>query len=248
MDFLNSIILQQIEQDTYKAAYGMAGTIGQILFYLVVLWYVWRMHLHPLKAIPIAFLGLNFALNFNGLILFITSGFTQESTSNLAVAFVYLLPVGWLLAKLFRLRWQAVTEMLTLAMLAFHIPGRSGCIFTGCCHGYPNKWGVYSLWADEYVFPIVLVESLMTLCILVFLFIRMGRKTYVPDGRTMPWMLLLYGIGRFYTEYFHDNEKIWIGCSDIAFHSLFMAAVGLAMLLWLSYRPCKQGTPTPNQP
>ena len=247
MGFLDSIILQQIEQGTYKAAYNMAGTIGKILFYLVTLWYIWRMRLHPLKAIPIAFLSLNFALNWNGILLFILSGFKEGDVSNLAVAFVYLLPVGWLLAKLFRLRWQVVTEMITLVLLAFHIPARSGCLFTGCCHGYSNKWGVYSLWADEYVFPIVLVESLMTLCILVFLLIRMGRKTYVPDGRTMPWMLLLYGIGRFYTEYFHDNEKIWIGCSDIAFHSLFMAAVGFAMLIWLSFRPCRQGNSITNQ-
>ena len=49
----------------------------------------------------------------------------------------------------------------------------------------------------------------------------------------MPWMLLLYGVGRFFTEFLRDNEKIWIGCSDIAFHALFMAVVGLVMLLCL---------------
>ena len=237
MDFLNFFILKQIEQDTYKAAYNMCGAIAQILFWLVVVWYIWRMRMHPLKTIPVAYMGFWFTTNWNGLLLFILSGFTVGDRANLAVAFVYLLPVAWLLAKLFRLSWQVVSELYAFGILAFHIPGRSGCIFTGCCYGYPCEWGIYSLLADDYVFPVVLLESLMTLAILIFLLIRISKKDYLPDGKTMPWMLLLYGIGRFGTEFLRDNEKLWLGCSDIAFHALFMATVGLILLFYLS---CKQ--------
>lgn len=242
MDFLNSIILQQIEQDTYKDAYNLSGTVGQVLFWLVVLWYVWRMrpHVHFLKALLIAYISFWFTTNWNGLLLFILSGFTVGVRSNLAVAFVYLLPVAWLLAKLFCLRWQAVSEMIAFGILAFHIPGRSGCIFTGCCHGYPCDWGIYSLVADDYVFPVVLVESAMTLAIFVFLLIRIRSKNYIPDGKTMPWMLLLYGFGRFGTEFLRDNEKIWIGCSDISFHALFMALVGFLVLFYLYHKQKKE--------
>lgn len=232
MDFINSIILKHIEQDTYKQAYGMAGTIGQVLFWLVVLWYVWRMRLHPLKAIPVAYIAFWFTMNWNSLLLALLAGF-EDKGSNLAVAFVYLLPVCWLLAKLFRMRWQTVSEMVTLGILAFHIPGRSGCIFTGCCYGYPCEWGLYSLVTDEKVFPVVFVESLMTLGILIFLLIRIRGKSYVPDGKTLPWMLFLYGMGRFYTEFLRNNEKIWFGCSDIALHARFMALVGCVVLVLL---------------
>ena len=179
-----------------------------------------------------AFLGYLFVAVWNGLLLTLLAGF-QDKGSNLAVAFVYLLPVSWLLAKLFRMRWQVVSEMITFGILAFHIPGRSGCIFTGCCYGYPCEWGLYSLVTDQKVFPIVFVESLMTLGILIFLLIRARGKSYVPDGRTLPWMLFLYGVGRFITEFFRDNEKIFIGCSDIALHALFMAVVGVGALFCL---------------
>lgn len=230
MDFINSMIFEHIENGTYG---GLAGTVGQILFWLTVLWYMWRMRLNPLKVIPIAYAGFWFTTNCNGLLLFILSGFTVGDRANLAVAFVYLLPLAWLLAKIFRLRWQAVSELYAMSILAFHVSGRSGCIFTGCCYGYPCDWGVYSNVVGGYVFPVVFVESLMSLGILVFLLVRVCRKGYQPDGKTMPWMLLLYGVGRFFTEFLRDNEKIWIGCSDIAFHALFMAVVGLVMLLCL---------------
>ncbi|MBR2338516.1 MAG: prolipoprotein diacylglyceryl transferase [Clostridia bacterium] len=240
MAFFNSLIQKHIEQNTYYNAYNMAGTVGQVLLWLIVLWYIWRMRLNPLKAIPIAYIGFWFTTNINGFILFAQSGFTDGSRVNLAVAFVYLLPVSWLLAKLFRMRWQTVSEMITFGILAFHIPGRSGCIFTGCCYGYPCKWGLYSLEAGEKVFPVVFVESLMTLAILIFLLIRIHKKDYVPDGLTMPWALFLYGIGRFYTEFLRDNEKIWLGCSDIAFHALFMAVVGYVMLYILFDKRAKE--------
>lgn len=231
MDFLNSIIINLIEQDAHEAAYGMAGTVGQVLLWLTVLWYIWRRRLNPLKAIPVTYICSWFILNWNGLLLAILSGFTDVARSNMAVAFVYLFPVAWLLAKLFRMPWQTVSEMATFGILAFHVIGRSGCIFTGCCYGYPCDWGLYSDITKGYVFPIVIVESLMTLGILIFLLIRARGKSYVPDGKTLPWMLVLYGAGRFITEFFHDNEKIWLGCSDIAFHALFMCAVGIILLI-----------------
>ena len=134
----------------------------------------------------------------------------------------------------FRLRWQVISEMWAIGIMAFHVFGRSGCIFTGCCYGYPCSWGIYSRVVDGYVFPIVFVESLMSLAILVFLLVRVGRKGYLPDGKSMPWMLVVYGVCRFFTEFFRDNEKIWLGCSDIAFHALFMALVGGGILWHLS--------------
>lgn len=244
MDFINSMIFENIENGTYS---GLAGTIGHILLWITVLWYVWRMRLNPLKALPLAYIGFWFTANFNGVILAIPSGFKNVARVNLAVAFVYLLPLAWLMAKLFRLRWQTVSELFALSILAFHAPGRSGCIFTGCCYGYPCAWGVYSSEVDGYVFPVVFVESLMTLAILVFLLVRVCRKHYQPDGKTMPWMLLLYGVGRFFTEFLRDNEKIWLGCSDIAFHALFMAAVGLVMLLCLRKKQSRHEEIPPEQ-
>ena len=45
----------------------------------------------------------------------------------------------------------------------------------------------------------------------------------------MPIMLMLFGFTRFFWEFFRDNEKLWMGCSSLAFHALFMGIVGLMM-------------------
>jgi prolipoprotein diacylglyceryltransferase len=45
----------------------------------------------------------------------------------------------------------------------------------------------------------------------------------------MPMMLICFGIGRFLIEFARDSEKIWLGCSSISFHALFMVIVGVDM-------------------
>ena len=41
-------------------------------------------------------------------------------------------------------------------------------------------------------------------------------------------MLMLFGGTRFFLEFLRDNEKIFRGCSALAFHALLMAIAGAA--------------------
>ncbi|MBQ5615828.1 MAG: prolipoprotein diacylglyceryl transferase, partial [Peptococcaceae bacterium] len=146
---------------------------------------------------------------------------------NLCVGFVYLPLFALLLGAVFDLPYGHTADLLAVSITAFHVLGRLGCLFTGCCYGYPCSWGLWSIQAESYRFPVVPVEGAFTLAILVFLLIRVGRRGYTPDGRALPWMLAIYGLCRFGSEFLRDNEKLFLGLSNISLHALFMMAVGI---------------------
>ena len=107
-------------------------------------------------------------------------------------------------------------------------------MFTGCCYGFPCDWGVYSRHTDANQFPVWWVESLFTLAILVFVIVRICRRGYTPDGKNLPYFLLLYGVCRFFSEMTRESTRehwIFWRFSDVHIHMLLMAAVG-GILLW----------------
>ena len=154
------------------------------------------------------------------------------------MAFTALPLVAWLCAKTFNTSFGFAGDIISLALLGFHTFGRSGCMFSGCCYGFPCEWGVYSRHTGTNQFPTVWVESLFTLAILVFIIIRICRKNYVPDGKNLPYFLFFYGICRFLSETTRESTKehwIFWRFSDIHIHMLLMAAVG-GLLLWYIHK------------
>lgn len=152
----------------------------------------------------------------------------------LPVPFTLLPLLAWLCAKVFNTSVGFAGDVTALSLLGFHVFGRSGCIFTGCCYGFPCEWGLYSRHTRANQFPVCWVESLFTLAILVFVLVRIFRKNYTPDGKNLPWFLLLYGVCRFFSEMTRESAKadrLFWRISDIHIHMLVMAAVG-GFLLW----------------
>ena len=234
MDWLNQWILSQSDDGT--TLYNLTGTVALAPMVLVALWYLWRHKVHPLKGIAIGVLAHYMNIYIHNLVMWMMEGFAPDTyglEANLCVAFVYLPLVALLLGGVFNLPYRLVSEQLAVSITALHLLGRVGCVFTGCCYGYPCDWGLWSFQTQDHRFPVVLMEGLMILAILIFLLIRVGRRGYTPDGKTLPLMLALYGVGRFATEFLRDNDKLFWGLSNIALHALFMAAVGGAMLWWM---------------
>jgi len=141
-------------------------------------------------------------------------------------------------------------ELAAITTLGWHFVGRSGCTFTGCCHGIPSSWGIYTHKIDSLAFPVCWLESLLTLGILIFLLVRLFRRGLMPEGkqsrfrlvnwyyrkrrmldngRALPYMLLFYGTGRFFTEFlrYHPEDDILFGfLPEFSIHALLMAVVG----------------------
>lgn len=249
-DFLRS------QPDGGIANYGLMGTIGQALMLAAVIFYLIRMKAKPLLALKSVFIGAIafffcvFAQNF---FTWYRTGFAldaYEQVSNIAVAFTALPLVAWLSAKAFNISVGFAGDVTALTMLAFHVPGRSGCLFSGCCYGFPCDWGVYSRHTGANQFPVVVVESLFTLGILIFIIIRICRKDYTPDGKNLPYFLLFYGICRFFSEMTrestHEHWLFW-RISDIHIHMLVMALVG-GYLLYRNIRRAKAVAASAEEP
>lgn len=242
MQWINDFIRSQA--DSRLANYGLMGTIGQCVMVLVVLFYLIRMKakwLEWLKAVAIGFIAFAFCIYAQHFFTWYRSGYaldSYEQVSNIAVAFTALPLVAWLCAKTFNTSVAFAGDITALTLLGFHTFGRSGCIFTGCCYGFPCEWGVYSLHTDANQFPVVLVESLFTLAILIFIIVRICGKGYVPDGKNLPYFLLFYGVCRFFSEIAREStSSTWLfwRISDIHIHMLLMTVVG-GILLWFALK------------
>ena len=121
--------------------------------------------------------------------------------------------------------------LLSFAPLLVHGMSHLGCIFYGCCSGYPCSWGVYNSFFKDYRFPTQPIEAVAALAIVVYLFFRAKKRNYVPDGLEYPIMLVLFGSSRFLFEFLRDNEKMFWGISNLAIHALFMFVVGIVWII-----------------
>lgn len=242
MQCINDFIRSQA--DSRLENYGLMGTIGQCVMILAVVFYLIRMKakwLEWIKAVAIGFIAFMFCIYAQHFLTWYRSGFAldgYEQVANIAVAFTVLPLVAWLCAKTFNLSVAFAGDITALTLLGFHTFGRSGCLFTGCCYGFPCEWGVYSFHTDANQFPVVLVESAFTLAIFVCILVRICRKGYTPDGKNLPYFLLFYGVCRFFSEMTrestYDSWLFW-RISDVHVHMLLMAVVG-GVLLWLVNR------------
>ena len=55
-------------------------------------------------------------------------------------------------------------------------------------------------------------------------------KRGIERRRLYMWFMILFGSTRFVFEFYRDNEKIWNGISELAFHAAGALVIGL---IWL---------------
>lgn len=257
MDMLNTWLntIQNNEQGI--GWYNATGTVCTVLLYAALLFYIGRQRLNPFKALVIGYLVRLFLGYAQHLMTWYSRGFALDQyigTANIGYAFTLLPLFCWLCARVFRMAPETVGELAAVSTMAWHWLGRSGCTFTGCCYGIPCAWGVYSAEAGGNTFPVCWVESLLSLGILIFLLVRVFRRGPWPyegegrsrvmawylqgrrqpdDGHALPYMLLIYGAGRFFTEFlrYHLTDDILFGfLPEFSVHALLMALVGGYML------------------
>ena len=145
------------------------------------------------------------------------------------------------MAKLLKEEWKTLCDLLAFGPIAVHGISHFGCIFAGCCQGYPVVWGVYNPLLNDYLFPIQPIEALAAVAIIIILLIRAKKNNYVPTEETYPLMLIMFGYSRFLFEFLRNNNKIFLGCSALSFHALFMAVVGTIALIIIKRKKIETG-------
>ena len=157
---------------------------------------------------------------------------------NIVRVFIYVPLIALLPARLFHVRWAHMCDFLAPSPLIVHGISHLGCIFQGCCHGYAysSPMAVYNPDLGTYLRPIQPLESAAALAIVFWIVLRARRLNYKTECTSFPLMLLAFGLTRFFQEFARDNEKVFLGCSILAFHALLAAVVGAAWLIVLRRR------------
>lgn len=171
----------------------------------------------------------------------IETGFTGIGTTSIYRALPYLLLIAWPVSALVKVKWETICDFMAPLMSLSVGISLFGCAFAGCCEGYPSTWGIYNVRYGGFAFPVQIFEAMTLLIIFVFLLWRNKQHKYNSNGKSYPIMLMLFGSTRFLWEFARNTEKIWIGCSALSFHALFMLIVGLDAFFTIQEKEKQKG-------
>lgn len=120
--------------------------------------------------------------------------------------------------------------------------GKIGCQYVGCCQSWLKvPWGIMNRYTKTRLFPVQIFEGLVSAAIVIWLVEYAKKQNFDCDGLCMPYMLISFGITRFFLEFLRDNAiTLFWGISELAFWALFMSMVGvvwLAIYKWRHWDP-----------
>ena len=154
-----------------------------------------------------------------------------------AYAWIPLIAVG--VSKILKIPFRTVCDYYAPVLCIAHGLGKIKCIRIGCCCGYPCSWGIENFWGVR-CFPVQVFECVVALLVAVFAVIYAKKRNFNCDGTVLAWSMILLGGTRFILEFLRDNDKIFLGCSELSFHALSIAAVGAIMLYFFRKYAAKE--------
>ena len=145
-----------------------------------------------------------------------------------------------LFARLRKLPLLSIADLAASALPLGHALGRLGCFMNGCCYGLAttSRWAIFN--ADDYRYPVQLIEAALNIGVyLLLLRIYRRRKT---NGMVLATYLMTYPIGRFLLEYLRGDQRMrWSGLDIAQEVSVVLFITGV--ILWLVLR--RRKTPNP---
>lgn len=180
------------------------------------------------KSIP--FVVIVYLLSFVWMffLYWVMTGFKQWGGNNIVRIFVWVPLFAYPICKIMKLDYNTMCDYIAPLICVQHGVSHFGCIFEGCCHGYPWEPGIYNHQLGVNTFPNQPIEALVAVGIVVYIYMREKKQNFVPDGMNFPLMLMLFGYSRFLLEFVRDNDKIFFGISELALWALFAGLVGTA--------------------
>ncbi len=174
------------------------------------------------------------------------NGFTNWGSNNMVRIFVLLPVVALVASRIVHLPFSTISDYIAPAMAMIQTFGHLVCPVTGCCHGYPCDWGFWNRQTRDYRFPNQWLECLVALLVVISCTHYAKRHHYDGNGRVYPLFLILFGSTRFLLEFLRDNDKLFLGISNLALHAAFMVLVGTVWWKLLNRRD-RQKTAKPMQ-
>lgn len=233
---MNHLILMVSEAGLADILYDVFFALGFVSVFFFVVYYGKKMGIKLWKTIVVVLLVYPTAVLWMFTMYWIENGFKSFGGNNIVRVFVYIPLIAYPVAKLLKITWKEICSMLSVGPVAVHAVSHFGCIFVGCCKGYPFAWGLYNVQTGDIRFPSQPIEAFLAWVIIFYLLDRAQKRNFIPDGKEYPVMLAMFGSTRFICEFFRDNNKLWLGCSGLAFHALFMCVVGIVALMMINIK------------
>ena len=183
------------------------------------------------KTIPFVLVVYAVSLAWMFFLFWAESGFKNFGGNNIVRIFVWVPVFAYPMCRLLKLDFKTMCDFLAPVVCVQHGISHFGCIFEGCCCGYPWEHGVYNHTFHDYRFPIQPIEALVAVAIVLFIWLKERKHKFKVTGEYYPLMLILFGYSRFLLEFARDNEKVFLGISNLAIHALIMGLVGTAWLI-----------------
>ena len=151
---------------------------------------------------------------------------------------------GALACKLEELDFWSAADFVAPAIPLFHVFGRVGCFFAGCCYGKPWENGIICIGYDNVKrIPVQLIESglnvLIFALLLVYIKVRRKKGTELYSGgkrgvSSMEIYLFSYAAMRFLLEFLRgDAERGFFGALST---SQWISVIVVAFLIVLRIR------------
>lgn len=239
---MNELIIRMAQMGLSETIYYSFFGIGVITAYIFLIWYGKKIGLSTTKVVIAVALG-------SGLVLCVMEGIRivlvpleniipimNSYLNNMGRAFVFVPLIALMVSMILRTTWVKISNLYAFTQTIIWGIASLGCLFPGCCKGYPCKWGIYNAETGMTVFPTQVVNSILLLSTARYIFWRCKKRNYEPDGKEYPIMLILVGMIRFSTEFIMDNPKIVFGLSSLSFDALVMCVVGSCLFVIIHRR------------
>ncbi len=244
---MNQLLKYIAEQGHGQLFYNIFFASGFVAVFLFALLFGKKYRLPRWKALVFVVGVYTVSVIWMFVQCWIENGFKGWGGNNIVRTFVWVPLAVLLVGKIMNIEWSRGCDFVAPCVPLVQGVAHWGCLFVGCCHGYPCNWGIYNPLLEKNVFPMPVLEALTAL-VVVFLVCRYEKKRdYRPNGLAYPLMLMLFGYSRFLLEFGRDNEKLFLGISSLALHALFMALVGTVMYVTIKEKNQKQLTQKRNR-
>ncbi len=226
---------------TYYDLFFFLGFVGVFLY---LLWVRKKYDIPAWKTVVFTVLVYSVSLVWMFVLFWIENGFWGGN--NIVRIFwwlgVFVIPVS----KLLKLDTMKCLDFVSPCLCLNHGIAHLGCNFAGCCHGYESSWGLYSPEAGHVCFPNQIIESVVALGIAFFIWKREQKKGYQKriDGLSFPIMLMVFGATRFLLEFLRDNNKVFLGISDLSIHAVTNFVMGLVFFIGIRHLNKRKQVPS----
>ena len=236
---INDFLKFCYEQGWSEGIYSSIVVIAFVAQLLFLIFYRKKYDITLLKSIITVLIVYPIAYFWMLVLTWMENGFQNWGANNIVRMYVYAPLICIAAAKLLKIPSRKMIDYLAPSMALQQVIGHSVCPFVGCCQGYACSWGIWSPLTDERLFPNQWLECIVAALVFWYLLRTAKREKYIGTGKVYAIVLLTFGGTRFLLEFLRDNDKLFLGISNLALHALFMVLVGTVWLMVL-YEKNKQ--------